>query len=126
MQVKFIDTDRPRQLSLNAFDCYANTMCNRFQGCKDGEGFISVWNEHIDQFLDKNTGRFQNAEMDSSVTVESTSASVTEAGKKRKPISTPGSLLPASKVARTEQLSQVECTKEEEMDLKIQRHFLGI
>ena len=85
-----------------------------------------LWNEHIDPFLEKNTETFKNAEIDYSVTVESTSASVTDPGKKRKPISTPGSLLPASKVARTEQLSQIECTKEEEIDLKLQRHFLGI
>lgn len=129
--MRFTDSDKARLLSVSAFDCYGNSLCNHFQSCKDGYGFVSAWKVHIQPHLNKYTGVFQSPTTDSNAlptskdtSVPSDSTSVSEKCKKRKVSSlSPPALTPASKMARIAQDSQG--LNEEEMDCKIQQLFLG-
>lgn len=43
----FSDSDKPRQLSLNAFSWDSNNVSGKFQGCRTSLGFVARWEENI-------------------------------------------------------------------------------
>ena len=104
--------------------------------------------KHVDPYLKQGTGNFIPPPESSSVLGSETSVlgssevaatpeksstlnctSQARQSNKRKSL-TPPSLTPASKIARREQSIEIECcpttSNEEEMDKRIQEHFLGM
>ena len=141
-QIKFRDETNARMLSLNAFSWDENDICGHFQGCGDNNGFMQVWAEHVQPFLDPLSGNFigpRAPDQDKTTGMtpttscnsagQSHSSDVSTPTRKRKSLSdTPPSLLPASKAAKLQvntMLDSADSTDESTMDASIQKHFVG-
>lgn len=127
--------DKPRQLSLQAFSWDDNNLSRLFHGSGESAGFLAAWNKHVLPFIHTASGTFSPPPIPSASskgTIGSSTASTSEAPTvlhkgKRSSLTTPPTLMPATKRARLqqEQAATTDTSSAKEMDEEIASHSLG-
>ena len=106
-------------MSLNMFNCSENSLCKKFRGFVDSQGFIKVWMELIHPQLNKRDGTFNDESLQNPAdeSIESDNdASTFDQRKRKTQTDTPPSMIPASKVAKRDSRTDREITSDTIVD----------
>ena len=119
--MKFVD-GKSRQVSLKAFSWDDSDLSRTFQGCGEAAGFLRVWENQVKPHLHPESGTYYPP-----IARSSKNDSLPDT-RKRPNMSSPPSLVPATKTARLhqEKPSVVSDTTDVSMDTAIAKHFLGM
>lgn len=115
MQVKCLNTRKPRCLSLEALDWEDSQLMRPFRDCGLADGFMKVWKVQFACNINEENGVYSCRK---------------DHKRQTTPASSPATLLPASKRARLEENEVVSASNdilfdECKMDEDIKKHFLG-